>query len=132
MVNLEEPNSIYRNDGQEGHRITVSLVGTKGNSLGIGSTIIIHAKSGPQMRQLEPQSGYLSYNQPIVHFGLGKEDTIDEMTVRWVGGGIQKFTDLKADMHYTITQPANGGEPVPPPAKIDTMFVKSDMLSPAR
>jgi hypothetical protein len=51
------------------------------------------------------------------------------MTVRWSGGGEQKFKNLKADMHYTITQPANGGGPVTPAPKIDPMFVKSDVLA---
>jgi hypothetical protein len=32
VVNLEEPNSIYRNDSQDGHRITISLVGSNGNT----------------------------------------------------------------------------------------------------
>ena len=38
--------------------------------------------------------------------------SIDELTVRWPGGGEQKFAKLEADKLYTITQPANGGDPV--------------------
>ena len=36
VVNLEEPNSVYRNDAQEGHRLLVKCIGTKGNSQGLG------------------------------------------------------------------------------------------------
>ncbi len=129
VVNLEEPNFVYRNDSQDGHRVLIKLIGTKSNTQALGATVTIRAKSGPQMRQLEPQTGYHSCNEALVHFGLGKDDTIDEITVRWPGAGEQKITGLKADQFYTITQPANGGEPVQPAPAVDALFTKTDALS---
>ena len=127
-VNLEEPNFIYRNDVQEGHRLVLRLVGTKGNTHGIGAQVVVKTKSGSQMRQLSPQSGYLTCNEDIVHFGLGKDDVIEELSIRWPGGGEQKLTGLKADMRYTITQPADGGAPVKPAAPTPTLFARSTAL----
>jgi hypothetical protein len=128
-VNLEEPNCIYRNDVQTGHRVLIKLVGTKSNSQGLGATVVIRAASGPQMRQLQPQSGYHSCNEALVHFGLGADTKIGELTVCWPGGGEQRFTDLAADMFYTITQPADGGAPVKAAPKRETMFAKTDVLN---
>jgi hypothetical protein len=128
-VNLEEPNFIYRNETQSGHRVVLKLVGTKANKQGIGATVTLRSGSGPQMRQLQPQTGYLSCNEDLLHFGLGKDTTIQELTVRWPGGGEQKLKGLKADMLYTITQPADGGTPVAPEPAGPTMFSKSDLLS---
>jgi hypothetical protein len=129
VVNLEEPNFVYRNDSKSGHRVLFKLVGAKSNVQGLGAAIYLKAASGSQMRQLEPQTGYFSCNEALVHFGLGKDDMIQELTVRWPGGGEQKFTGLKADMFYTITQPANGGDPRTPDPKIEPMFSKSDILN---
>ena len=127
-VNLEEPNCIYRNDAQGGNRVLIRLVGTKANTQGLGATVTVRAASGPQMRQLQPQTGYLSCNEALVHFGLGADAKIDELTVRWPGGGEQKFKGLAAGMLYTITQPAGGGEPVKAAPQREAMFAKSDAL----
>ena len=132
VVNLEEPNSIYRNDAVTGHRLLLKLRGTKANTQGLGATVTIRCASGPQMRQLEPQTGYLSCNEALVHFGLGKDAIVDELTVRWPGGGEQRFTKLKADQLYTITQPEDGGTPVRPAPPADTLFAKSEALAPSK
>ena len=127
-VNLEEPNCIYRNDCEKGHAVLLKLEGTKSNLNGLGATVIIKTAAGAQMRQLQPQTGYMSCNEALVHFGLGEDAKIQELTVRWPGAGEQKFTNLAADMLYTITQPASGGEPVKPAVKAATMFAKTDTL----
>ena len=127
-VNLEEPNCIYRNDAQEGRRLALQLKGAKSNGQGLGAMVTIKTASGAQMRQLQPQTGYHSCNEALIHFGLGKDAVVDELTVRWPGGGEQKFAKLEADKLYTITQPANGGDPVKPAPKVQTMFAKSEVL----
>ncbi|MEO7318552.1 MAG: FG-GAP-like repeat-containing protein, partial [Chthoniobacteraceae bacterium] len=128
-VNLEEPNFIYRNDSQTGQRVLIKLVGNGTNKFAFGATLTIRTASGSQTRQLEPQTGYLSCNEPLIHFGLGKDTVIEDLTIRWPAAGEQKLKGLKAGMFYTITQPANGGDPVTPPAPITPMFAKSDVLS---
>ncbi len=128
-VNLEEPNFVYRNDSADGQRVLIQLVGNGANKLGFGATVTIRTAAGPQTRQLEPQTGYLSCNEPLIHFGLGKDTVIDELTVRWPGAGEQKIKGLKAGMFYTIAQPANGGDPVTLPPAITPLFAKSDALS---
>ena len=127
-VNLEEPNFVLRNDAQEGNRLVLKLAGVKSNSHGIGAKVIVKTASGSQMRQVSPQSGYHTYNEDIVHFGLGKDETVDELTINWPGAGTQTLKGLKANMRYTITQPATGGEPVQPAAKPATLYVASKSL----
>ena len=129
VVNLEEPNVIYRNDSAEGQRVLIKLVGSNANKLAFGATVNLRSASGIQTRQLEPQTGYMSSNEPLIHFGLGKDAIVEELTVRWPGGGEQKFKGLKAGQFYTITQPADGGGPVTPEPAISAMFAKSDVLS---
>ena len=128
-VNLEEPNFVCRNDAPGGQRVLLKLAGHGANKFAIGATVTIRTASGAQTRQMEPQTGYLSCNEPLIHFGLGKDAVIDELTVRWPGAGEQKFKGLKAGMFYTIAQPADGGGPVTPAPAVVALFAKSEVLS---
>jgi enediyne biosynthesis protein E4 len=127
-VNLEEPNYIRRNDAQNANRLVIRLVGVKSNTRGVGADVVVKTKSGQQLRQLSPQSGYLAFHEDTVHFGLGKDDVVDELTIRWPGGGEQRLSGLKANMRYTITQPANGGAPVTAAPAPAALFAKTPAL----
>ncbi len=106
VANLEEPVSVYRNRSREGHRLRVRLVGTRSNRSGLGAIVRIKTAQGQQMRQMMPTMGFMSCNEPIVHFGLGAEDRAAELSVSWPSGILQVFQDLKADQVYTITEPS--------------------------
>ena len=127
-VNLEEPNFVLRNDSQTGNRVVLKLIGVKSNSHAIGARVTVKTASGSQMRQVSPQSGYMTYNEDIVHFGLGKDEVIEELVIHWPGAGTETLKGIKANMRYTVTQPASGGEPEVPAAKIDTLFTASKSL----
>jgi hypothetical protein len=130
-VNLEEPNGIWRNDAAGRHWLAVDLIGTKGNRHAIGAEIVVKTSSGPQMRYLSPQTGYHSYNEPVVHFGLGSETVVTELKIRWPGkdGGGQILTNVKADQRLKVERPARlsprtPDHPVPAP-----LFKESQALA---
>ena len=60
-----------------------SFKGRGGNTAGYGTKVAIETKTGWQMRQLFPQSGYHSLNEAVLAFGLGREDTITAAKVTW-------------------------------------------------
>ncbi len=113
VANIDEPTSIYRNLGHEGHRIVVRLAGAGGNRGGLGATIEIESQAGKQIRLANPMTGFLSGNDADVHFGLGQAETIDTLRVRWPSGQVQTFSGLAADRRYTITEPSGGQAPGP-------------------
>ncbi len=107
-ADLDEHVGIYRNTSATGHRVTLRLKGKVNNSHGIGCIVRIETKeNGIQVRQNNPMTGFLSSNEPILHFGLGKAKTIDKLTVTWPGGKKQVCTGLKADKHYIIEEQAS-------------------------
>ena len=108
--NFEEPAGVYRNELSSGHRIKIRLVGVSSNRWGLGATVQLKNASGVQMRYLTLARGFMSADESLVHFGLGDEVQISELTVRWPSGHYQRFTDLEADRFYTITEPS---EPAP-------------------
>lgn len=105
VANLEEPVAVYRNQSEGGNRVVIRLEGRGANTFGLGATVAIETNSGRQIRQLSPMTGFLSSNDPRVHFGLGEDLTIERLEVTWPGGQVQAFEDLAANRLYTICQP---------------------------
>ncbi|MCA9217984.1 MAG: VCBS repeat-containing protein, partial [Planctomycetales bacterium] len=71
----------------------------------IGAKVQLFAAGETQVRQLQPVSGYLASNDPVLHFGLGKHANIDRLVVRWPAGHTQELTSLRAGNLYEITEP---------------------------
>lgn len=105
VVNLEESVSLYRNESDSGHWLTVELKGERSDPGAIGAVVTIEAGGTKHVRQLVPMSGYLSNNLAELHFGLGKTDEIDKLTVRWPQGGVQNLTSVEVDQHLVINEP---------------------------
>ena len=62
----------------------------KPNTYAIGSTIEIKTNSKSQKKIMLPETGYLSQEPYIKHFGLGNED-IQEITITWPNKTISKI-----------------------------------------
>jgi hypothetical protein len=106
VMNLDEPVSIYRNDSSAGNRLLIALRGTESNRYGIGTTVTIETDSGRQVRMLSPQTGFLSGNEPVVHFGIGEAEQIDRLTVDWPSGRRQTLSQISANQFLTLYEPA--------------------------
>ena len=52
-----------------------------------------------------PTRSYLSQSELTVTFGLGAASRVDEVTVAWPGGAIQKVTGLRLDAVNVVKQP---------------------------
>ena len=114
--NLNEPVSIYRNDSQEGNRLLVRLAGTQSNTFGLGATVSIETQSGRQARQLSVARGFMSADEPVLHFGLGDDTQVDRLTVAWPSGRAQSFSNLSGGALLSITEDTAGSEaPAAPP-----------------
>ena len=105
-ANYENGVTLLRNDSDTGHRLVVALHGTQSNRFGVGATVQIETKSGVQVRPLVLARGYLSNSEPIVHFGLGEDSTVQKLTVNWPSGQRQEFAEVAGDQKLTITEPA--------------------------
>ncbi|MCI0392180.1 MAG: ASPIC/UnbV domain-containing protein [Acidobacteria bacterium] len=49
----------------------------------------------------EARSGdsYISHSDWRLPFGLGQATTVDEITIRWPSGGVEKLTALTPERH---------------------------------
>jgi hypothetical protein len=87
---INGPLWLLRNNSKDGNSIVFQLKDEIGNRDGIGTTFTIHYGPGGnrhQMRELKTSGGYLSFDEPIAHFGLGEYEDVERLEVRWSTGG---------------------------------------------
>ena len=133
MVHLDEPVTVYRNQSPEGNRVLIALHGNRSNRFGLGARVRLKTDAGIQVRQLVPHTGFLSSNEPVVHFGLGPAEEIRELTVEWPSGITQRFAHLPVNRFFSITEQAPADPKTPKPgAPTRTLFRVSTALSDVR
>ena len=103
---LDGPAKLLHNMTETGnHWILIKLVGTKSNRMGIGAQIRITTPDGKkQWNECTTAVGYASSSDPRVHFGLGKNDKIAEMEIRWPSGLKQLLKDVQADRVLVVEE----------------------------
>ncbi|MBA4054538.1 MAG: hypothetical protein C0490_07495, partial [Marivirga sp.] len=104
--NLDDEAFIYENTSStRNNYLKIKLAGPKGNADGIGTKATVYADGQIQYFENKTVRGYLSSNDPIVHFGLGKTSKIDSVRIRWNDGKenllnnveINKMIEVKYD-----------------------------------
>ena len=60
------------------------------------------ADGSRQERQIQAGSSYLSSEDPRTHFGLGAQDRVSEVIVRWPNGTERILTEVDADQILEI------------------------------
>jgi hypothetical protein len=104
--------------------IKIKLVGTKSNRTGIGSRVLVTAKTIPtaekpllQMDELRSGGSYFSQNDMRMHFGLEQAAKVDMVEIRWLSGQVDQLKDLEVNRLYVIQE---GGK-----------ILKAEVLKPA-
>ncbi len=98
IMNMGDAPSLLRNDLRSDNRwIKLKLQGTKSNRSAVGATVTIHTAAGSQTEAVLSQSSYISQNDSRLHFGLGKQDRVDRITVRWPSGSTEEFPGVPAN-----------------------------------
>lgn len=106
IVNLGAPAYLLHNTSPAaGHWISVRLVGRKSNRDGIGARLEMVAGGRRQIRERIAGSGYLSQDDPRVHFGLGAASRVERLTIAWPSGAKQTLENIAADRILTVTEP---------------------------
>jgi len=105
-VSSDGPIWLYTNNTQNNKGIIFELDDHQGNRTGIGSRIIIHyGKDGKkhQIREIKASGGFVSYDAPRAHFGLGNHETVSRVEVIWSTGEKSELQGpFKAGHKYKI------------------------------
>ncbi len=119
ILNARREPTVLRNDSKTRHHwLQVRLRGTKTNRDGIGAHVRVTAGDQTWIDEVHSGRSYQSDDGKRLHFGLGSSTRIDQVQVRWVGGGLETFRDLAIDRLVTLEEGRGipAAPPKPPPA----------------
>ncbi|MBA4166098.1 MAG: VCBS repeat-containing protein [Chitinophagaceae bacterium] len=98
---------VYRNRASEklkNHFCEIKLQGEKPNTFGYGARVTVFTKAGKQVVEQMPGRGFQSSVDPVLHFGLGQENLIDSLIIRWPDEKMQVIKNVRADSLITLKQ----------------------------
>ena len=91
VINRDGPAHLLHNVAPErGHWIMFRVLDRKGCDA-INASVRLEAGGRIQFREVMPNQGYCSSNDPRVHFGLATAQKIDRLVVRWRKGEEETF-----------------------------------------
>ena len=86
---INGPLWLLRNNAGRGNSIVFQLHDEVGNRDGIGTKFTIYYGNGGQrhqVRELKASGGYLSFDEPSAHFGLGEYEQVERLEINWSTG----------------------------------------------
>lgn len=89
------------------HWLGVKLEGKRSNRDGIGAVVRVETPGGKVLtNEVTTSVGYASSSEVVARFGLGKEDRVAKVTVRWPSGAVQELGETRADQVLRMREPA--------------------------
>ena len=120
---LGEAAAVYRNDNG-GNFIRFQSTGEQPRQIELFQSASSQTQYGQWSR------GYQSSVEPVFHFGLGNDTTIDSALITWADGSVRKLIGPQANS--TITIDRNAGEETVDPQVFEPLFLNqsSRQISP--
>ena len=96
---------------RDGNFLMVSLAGKSRDRDAIGTRVTVEAGGGKirQMQEMRLTASFIGTNDSRLHWGVGKNGSVDRLTIEWRGGKKQEFEGLEANHLYHVEE---GGKPV--------------------
>ena len=105
ISNLLSPAALLENQLCQGSSIQIRLRDRYvHNTHGVGTQLILHTDTGPQLRLLEATGGYLSGLPPVVHFGFPEQAVLRQLEIIWPDGESQTIQNLEPNHMYTVVR----------------------------
>ncbi|MGV3589095.1 MAG: VCBS repeat-containing protein [Adhaeribacter sp.] len=120
--NINDAAFIYQNNARQqikNNFLRINLKGNSANPNGLGSKITLTQPNQQQYYEHTPYRGFMSSVDPIIHFGLGKDEVIKQLEITWPNGKYQRLENVKANQLLTLRQ-EDATETAPPAIKPET------------
>ena len=114
--NMNEEAGIYQNNVREqnplSHYLTIQLKGKSPNTFGIGTKVFLFAGGKILYQELQPERGFMSSSEPLLHFGLGKYKILDSLVVIWPDNTVQRIYKQEANRKLVLNYNREKNDPV--------------------
>jgi len=108
IANNGQSPTVYENITENNnHYLTIDLVGKGANPDAIGARVTIESATRNQLQEVQLGTWYLSQGPAILHFGLGQDDTVTAIDIRWPAPGLPttRIENVAADQLIVVEQP---------------------------
>jgi len=102
--NMNERPSLYYNTGPVDNFITLQLIGVQSNRAALGAVVTLQQGKDKIEKEVRSGGGFISQSDLRLHFGLGKANTAQKMTIRWPSGLVETLADLPANRYYVVRE----------------------------
>ena len=86
------------------HFVDFCLVGTRSERDAVGGVVQIRSGDQRWTQFATAGDGFLCHNEDTLRFGIGANTTIDDVTVTWPSGEIQRFGGVEIDQRYILVE----------------------------
>ncbi len=94
---------LYTNNGNDNHYLRIELVGIESNRDAIGARLI--ATTGERTQTREVLGGLGRFQEEfIAHFGLGEDQQVERLEIRWPSGQIDVLRNIAADQKIRVLE----------------------------
>jgi enediyne biosynthesis protein E4 len=100
------PELLRADSSNKNSWIKVKTIGVKSNRDGIGARIKVLTADGSQIDEVRSGGSYYSQNDLRVHFGLGRNQQVKTIEIRWPSGQVDTLRDLAVNQLVTIKEGA--------------------------
>ncbi|MDR3711565.1 MAG: VCBS repeat-containing protein [Puia sp.] len=104
--NMNEEAGIYRNNTREqqplSNYLTIKLKGRSPNTFGIGTKVFVFAGGKTLYQELQPERGFMSSSEPILHYGLGDRNIADSIVIIWPDNTIQRLDRVASNQKLLL------------------------------
>jgi len=105
IVNLGESPTVLLNTSENRNQsVTFKLFETRGNRDAIGARLTLRTSKHSYIQEVQAGASYLSQNDLRLHFGLGADETIESVEVRWSNGESETVTGVTKNRIISVTQ----------------------------
>jgi len=99
------PSLLHNVGGNKQNWIKIKLIGTKCNRTAIGTRVRVVTGKHAQIGEVHSGDSVMSQSDLRLHFGLGREEAIDLIEVKWpTTQAVERFTGIKANQILTIRE----------------------------
>ncbi len=115
ISHLNEPAALLSNTTDNaGHFLSVQLRGVQSSRDAIGARVTVTTGGRSRTQWLLGGDGYQANNQRQLIFGLGADERIEKLHIRWPSGLTQEFSDLAADQELIFIEGSPRATQLPP------------------
>ncbi len=121
--NIDDYAAVFENKSSDNNNfISLRFKGTENNPFGVGVNVSIVTDSLHQFQEMTLSRGFQSSVAPQLHFGLGKAEKVDSLTVKWPDGKEQTLTDLGSNQFLTLDHKNAANPKVSPTTENEKLF----------